>query len=47
MTRPSITLRSHRQQVLEIARAYGAKNIRALGSAARGADRVLAEARPL
>ena len=39
MTRLSITLSSHRERVLEIARAHGASNVRVFGSAARGRDR--------
>lgn len=39
MPRPSVTLRDHRERVLEIAREFGATNVRVFGSAARGTDR--------
>ncbi len=39
MTLPSAALRTHRERVLEIARAHGAHNVRVFGSVARGADR--------
>lgn len=38
MPRPSVTLMGHRERVLEIAREYGASNVRVFGSAARGTD---------
>lgn len=39
MTRPSIALQAHREQILQLARAHGASNVRVFGSAARGTDR--------
>jgi len=39
MTRPSLALRQHRGQVIEIARAHGARNVRVFGSVAHDADR--------
>lgn len=39
MPQPSVTLMGYRERVLEIARAYGASNVRVFGSAARGTDR--------
>lgn len=39
MTLPSEAIRTHRERVLEIARAHGARNVRVFGSVARGADR--------
>lgn len=38
MPRPSAALMGHRKRVLEIAREYGASNVRVFGSAARGTD---------
>lgn len=39
MTRPSSALAVHRDQVLALARAHGARNVRVFGSVARGMDR--------
>ncbi|MDA1118737.1 MAG: nucleotidyltransferase family protein [Proteobacteria bacterium] len=39
MTRPSAALQVHRERILELARAHGARNVRVFGSAARGTDR--------
>jgi len=39
MTRPSAALETHRERILELARAHGARNVRVFGSAARGTDR--------
>ncbi len=39
MARPALALRKHRDQVLEIARAHGARNVRVFGSVAHDADR--------
>jgi uncharacterized protein len=39
MTRPSVALQAHRERILQIARAHGARNVRVFGSAARGTDR--------
>ncbi len=39
MAQPSTALKTHRDRVLEIARAHGARNVRVFGSVARGADR--------
>jgi uncharacterized protein len=39
MTRPSAAFQAHRERILELARAHGARNVRVFGSAARGADR--------
>lgn len=39
MPRPSVTLHSHRERILQIAQAHGASNVRVFGSAARGTDR--------
>lgn len=39
MTLPSVALTTHRERVLEIARAHGAHNVRVFGSVAHGADR--------
>ena len=36
--RPSIALRSHRAEVIELARRHGATNVRVFGSVARGED---------
>ena len=36
MTRPSAALQAHRERILELARAHGARNVRVFGSAARG-----------
>ena len=38
MARPSFFLKQHRDQVLEIARAHGARNVRVFGSVAHDAD---------
>ena len=38
MALPSVALRTHRDRVLEIARAHGAGNVRVFGSVAHGAD---------
>lgn len=38
MARPALTLRQHRDQVLDIARAHGARNVRVFGSVAHDAD---------
>jgi predicted nucleotidyltransferase len=39
MTRPSAALETHRERILQLARAHGARNVRVFGSAARGTDR--------
>ena len=39
MAQPSIALKTHRDRVLEIARAHGVRNVRVFGSVAHGADR--------
>jgi predicted nucleotidyltransferase len=39
MTRPSAALEAHRERILQLARAHGARNVRVFGSAARGTDR--------
>lgn len=39
MAQPSITLKEHRDRVLEIARAHGVCNVRVFGSVAHGTDR--------
>jgi predicted nucleotidyltransferase len=39
MPLPSVALKTHRERVLEIARAHGARNVRVFGSVAHGADR--------
>ena len=39
MARPATALQQNRDQVLEIARAHGARNVRVFGSVAHGADR--------
>ncbi|MGE0278716.1 MAG: nucleotidyltransferase family protein [Nitrospiraceae bacterium] len=39
MTRPSIALQANREQILQLARAHGARNVRVFGSASRGTDR--------
>lgn len=39
MTLPSIALKTHRERVLEIAQAHGARNVRVFGSVAHGSDR--------
>jgi len=39
MTRLSAALGTHRERILQIARAHGASNVRVFGSAARGTDR--------
>ena len=39
MARPALALKQHRVQVLEIARAHGARNVRVFGSVAQGTDR--------
>jgi predicted nucleotidyltransferase len=39
MARPSSVLNMHRDEVLEIARAHGARNVRVFGSVAHGTDK--------
>ena len=39
MARPALALKQYRDQVIEIARAHGARNVRVFGSVAHGADR--------
>ena len=39
MAQPSYALKTHRNRVLEIAHAHGARNVRVFGSVAHGADR--------
>ncbi len=39
MTQPSVALKAHRDRILDIARAHGARNVRVFGSVARGTDR--------
>ena len=39
MARPSSVLNMHRNEVLEIARAHGARNVRVFGSVAHGTDK--------
>lgn len=39
MAHPSTTLYAHREEVLRIARAHGARNVRVFGSVAQGRDR--------
>lgn len=39
MAHPSTTLHAHREEVLRIARAHGARNVRVFGSVAQGRDR--------
>lgn len=39
MPTPSAVLGTHRDRILQIARAHGASNVRVFGSTARGADR--------
>lgn len=39
MARPSSALAANRDQVLALARAHGARNVRVFGSVARGMDR--------
>lgn len=38
MAQPSTTLNAHREEVLQIARAHGARNVRVFGSIAQGRD---------
>lgn len=39
MAQLSDALKTHRDRILEIARAHGARNVRVFGSVARGTDR--------
>lgn len=39
MARPSSVLAANRDQILALARAHGARNVRVFGSVARGTDR--------
>jgi predicted nucleotidyltransferase len=39
MMRPSIALKEHRDRIIQIARAHGARNVRVFGSVALGMDR--------
>jgi hypothetical protein len=39
MTRPSAALEAHRESILRLAQAHGARNVRVFGSTVRGADR--------